>query len=251
MTPPSPLGRDVYERLASARHSVRDFLPDQVDLGVLENIVADGLLAPSWSSTRPYRVALATGATRDRISQALHERARDISRLRSNSALERIRARIVTGGRISPDTFVPRVYPPELRARQIELAKALFGHMGIARTDTVGREMFARRNYDFFGAPAVVFIFARQGMGHYSAVDIGHFMMSMMLSAQAQGIGTCAQGSLAHWSRPVRDEFDVPNHYDLLCGLSLGYPAPSAPINHFIAPRTPVDDIMIAPRRNS
>lgn len=228
---------------------MREFLPDPIDQEVLKNIVAEGLLAPSWSDTRPYRVALATGATRDRISQALQHRARDISRLRGNSALERIRARLATRGSVSPDTFVPRVYPPELRARQIELAKSLFEHMGIARTDNAGREMFARRNYEFFGAPAVAFIFARQGMGHYSALDVGHFMMSMMLSAQAQGIGTCAQGSLAHWSRPVREEFDVPAHYDLLCGLSFGYPALSAPINHFTAPETRTEDILISPLR--
>jgi len=237
---------DDFRRLAASRHSVREFLPNPIDVDLLREIVADGLLAPSWSNTRPYRVALATGDSRDRISSALLDRARDISRLRSNSAVERLWARLYTRGRLASDTFVPRAYPQDLRVRQVELAKALFGHMGIARTDIVGREMFTRRNYEFFGAPAVAFIFARQEMGHYSALDIGHFMMSMMLSAQARGIGSCAQGSLAHWAGPVRAEFKVPEGYDLLCGLSFGYPAKKAAINLYRAPQTTPEDILLS-----
>ena len=48
-------------------------------------------------------------------------------------------------------------------------------------------------------------------------------LQTLMLSAQSHGLATCAQGALATWGSPVRDEFDIPAGYKLLCGLSMGY----------------------------
>jgi len=69
-------------------------------------------------------------------------------------------------------------------------------------------------------------------------------MQTLMLAAKARGLDTCAQGFLAFWSQPIRDEFKVPDGYKLLCGMSLGYAADSD-TNEFVPPVTQVTDIQL------
>lgn len=87
-------------------------------------------------------------------------------------------------------------------------------------------------------------------MGVYSALDAGHFMQTLMLSARARGLDTCAQGFPAFWSKPIRQEFDVPAGYKLFCGMSLGYRSAS-PINDFVPPLTLVEEISLRSRTQS
>jgi len=69
-------------------------------------------------------------------------------------------------------------------------------------------------------------------------------MQNLMLSAKAQGLGSCPQGFLAFWSKPIRKEFDIPRGYKLLCGISLGYPS-AATINDFVPPVTTAGDVRV------
>ena len=52
---------DEFREFVSSRHSTRDFLPTPVPDEIIEEIIADGLTSPSWSNTRPIRVAVAKG----------------------------------------------------------------------------------------------------------------------------------------------------------------------------------------------
>ena len=47
----------VSQFLAS-RRSTRDFLPTPVPQEIIDQILIDALTAPSWSNTRPFKVAL-------------------------------------------------------------------------------------------------------------------------------------------------------------------------------------------------
>lgn len=213
----------------------------------LTALIEDALQAPSWSNTRPYRFAIATGDTRDRISRALLGRADDLLEIRSSRLGRRLRGMLRAPGLLFSDFRIPVVYPKDLRTRQGQLGRALFGHMGVSREDRAGRDDFVRRNMEFFGAPVAIFVFARSGMGVYSALDAGLAMQNLMLSAKARGLGTCAQGFLAFWSKPIRQEFDIPSGYKLLCGISLGYPA-ATEINEFVPPTTAVADLTLRPK---
>jgi nitroreductase len=57
----------VSQFLAS-RRSTRDFLSTPVSQEIINQILTDALSAPSWSNTRPFKIAVATGEVRDRIS---------------------------------------------------------------------------------------------------------------------------------------------------------------------------------------
>lgn len=238
---------DNVSALFSARHSVRDFLPDPVPAHTMTQIIQDALSAPSWSNTRPYRVAIATGDTREEMRTDLTAHWHQASKLRFGGVGEKISA--VFSGRALPasDFLVPLTNPKDLQPRRIALAKKLFGHVGIERGDRAGREREIARNFDFFGAPVVVFIFARSRMGVYSALDAGFFAQNLLLSATHRGLGGCAQGFLAVWSKPVKKHFDIPRGYKLLFGISLGYPS-TATINDFRPPETTPDDVTVVPR---
>ena len=233
-----------FREVAYSRRSIRDFDSTAVPDELINEIIADALTAASWSNTRPYRIAVATGAVRDRISQALLERADDILKVRSSRWTTRMKGLVTALKLLRSDFRIPIVYPDDLRRRQIELAKALYGHLGIAREDVSGRDAEIKRNMEFFGAPVALFFFARKGMGVYSALDTGHLMQNLMLAAKARGLDTCAQGFLAFWSEPIRREFYVPVGYKLICGMSLGY-ATKSKRNDFQPPATKPDDVML------
>jgi nitroreductase len=89
-----------------------------------------------------------------------------------------------------------------------------------------------------------LFIFTHKALGKFSASDAGLFMQSLMMSAHAKGLGTCAQGAVATWEDVVRKEFDIPKQYSLLCGLAIGYPSDHK-INQFQAERINSAEIRI------
>jgi nitroreductase len=237
---------DVTEFL-SARHSVRDFLPDPVPDSLVTQIIQDGLSAPSWSNTRPYRVAVATGHTRDAISGELMKHFNAFRRFNEGNLWQKVAA--VAGGKVFPasDFRVPLKNPADVQPRRVALAKKLFGQLGIERADIVGRNTEIGRNFEFFGAPVALFVFARSRMGVYSPLDAGFFAQNLLLSAAHRGLGACAQGFLAVWSAPVKKHFSIPRGYKLLFGVSLGYPS-TAPINDFLPPETGAQEIILRPQ---
>ena len=238
-----PSFRDV----AYSRRSIRDFEATEVPPHLVEDIIQDALTAASWSNTRPYRIAIATGEVRDRISQALKDNGTAILQVRNRKWGTRLKGFLTAFRLLRSDFRIPLKYPDDLRKRQVELGKALYGHLGIERGDTEGRDREFVRNMEFFGAPVALFFFVRRGMGVYSALDAGHLMQNLMLAAKARGVDTCAQGFLAFWSEPIRREFEIPKGYKLLCGMSLGY-ATKSHRNEFVPPIVNPEDIILRPQ---
>lgn len=222
-----------FSALVRARHSVRDFLPDPVPESVLAAILDDARYAPSWSNTRPYCVAVATGERLERL------RERYTAAFDASLGLQRRKpadiARAVLTGKL-PDgdfrTWWP--YPPDLRPRSVQVGKALYRHLGIAREDRAARDAHNRRNCEFFGAPVVLWVFVHRKLLPFSAHDAGLMLQTLILSAQARGIDSCALGVLATWRGPVDAEFDIPAPYRLVTGLALGY-ASEDRVNEFRA----------------
>ena len=233
-----------FREVAYSRRSIRDFLPTEVPEELINEIIADAVTSASWSNTRPYRIAVATGDVRDRISRALKDNGTAIVRMRSRRPGTRLKGLLTARRLLRSDFRIPVKYPEDQRRRQVELGKALYGHLGIERGDSEGRDREFVRNMEFFGAPVALFFFVRRGMGVYSALDAGHLMQNLMLAAKARGLDTCAQGFLAFWSEPIRREFEIPKGYKLLCGMSLGYAARSHR-NEFVPPLPQAEDIIL------
>lgn len=218
----------ILSGLLRLRRSVRDFKPQPIPAAVLEAILADASGAPSWSNTQPYRVAIASGELRDRLSREYCE-AFDAGREHDG------------------DFETGFAYPPDLLPRRRATGFALYRHLGIAREDMAARKRQMRRNFEFFGAPTVMFLFVHRALREFAVLDAGIFLQSVMLAAQAHGLATCAQGALASWAGPAKRAFAVPDDFKLICGLSIGY-ASQDPVNAFDPGRAPVGELLIASR---
>lgn len=227
------------------RYSVRDFSAKAVSDEVVDNLLAKALASPSWSNTQPYRVAVANGDLRARLAAAYTAKYASIKRIQRKPRWQQ--ALLGTLQRSLPDgDFRPvHHYPPELHRRRAETGYGLYGHLGIERTDHDARDRQMARNFEFFGAPVVLFVFVHEGLGVYSALDAGIFLQSLMLAATDEGLGTCAQGALAMWRSPLDAEFNIPPHYKFICGLALGYPTDHA-VNSFKPGRRSVAEIKVA-----
>lgn len=236
-----------FSQFLASRRSTRDFLATPVAPEVIERILADSLTAPSWSNTRPFKVAVATGDVRDRISSEFLSRWGVLSKIMRKGLLNKLRLIYSRYGLPTSNRMIVKPYPDELKPRAERVGRELYETLGVTRGDRTARDQQWAKNYSFFGAPVELFIYVHKSLHIYAASDAGLMMQNLSLSAHAQGLGTCAQGAVAIWDDVVRKEFDVPKNYRLLCGVALGYPSDSA-VNDFKANRLTVEQITLKPR---
>ena len=233
----------IAEFLAS-RRSTRDFLATPIPDELVNELIADGLTAPSWSNTRPFLVAVATGEKRDRLSREFLNRWDAVKDARNGGIWAKLKLGLTRYGLPKSNWVAVKKYPPDLLPRSQRVGRDLYNFIGINRKDRKARDDAWARNYEFFGAPVELFIFTHKSIGKFAASDAGLFMQNLMLSAHARGLGTCAQGAVSTWEDAVRKEFDIPKQYSLLCGLALGYPSDNK-INSFQAERIDSSQIRI------
>lgn len=234
-----------FSEVLQQRSSIRDFSDRPVEDELLESLLAKSLAAPSWSNTQPYRIAIARGAVRDRLARELTRRYEAVAGLQGLPVWRQALQGWLKGSLPDGDFKPILKYPAELQARRVETGKGLYQHLGIARQDRAARDAQMALNFSFFGAPVALFVFIHEGLGVYSALDAGIFLQSFMLAATDVGLGTCAQGALAMWRSPVAKEFEIPEHYQLLCGVALGYPS-DHPVNRFSPAKRPLSELLLA-----
>lgn len=225
------------------RRSIREFRPDPVPRELLLACLEEAKWAPSWSNTQPYRVGIAEGATRDRIASSLTASYQAGTRLLRAPAWRKVLAAL-RGEVPKGDLDVPRDYPEDLQAARRATGFGLYDVLGIKRDDRAARDAQMRKNFSFFGAPTAVFLFVHEGLKSYAMLDAGLFLQSFLLACHARGLGTCAQGAVAPWPACIRAEFDVPAHYKLAVGVSVGWAA-DAPVNRFNPGRPAVDLLLL------
>ena len=235
-----------FSDLIRSRRSVRDFLPTPIPVTLLQSVLADANQSPSWSNTQPYRIAVASGAVRDRLAAQLTERFELGMKAQRQGWLGKLQ--LLTRQRhVLPDGDFETnfAYPEDLQPQRRATGHGLYELLGIGRKDHAARATQMRRNFEFFGAPTAIFIFVHRGLREFSVLDAGIYLQSLMLSAHAHGLGTCAQGALATWAGPVRQAFSVPMNYKLIGGISVGYASAHA-INQYHPGRANAADILLA-----
>ena len=226
-----------FSSLTASRRSTRAFTEREIPADSLDAILADATTAPSWSNTRAFRVAIATGEgaarLREHYGRLFDEEIAAQARKAEDPSVE---IPIPDG-----DYPVRKRYPDEVRPAQIEVAKLLYGTYGVERGDIEGRNRVNRRNVTAFDAPVMGFVFfVHEDMLPWSAMDAGLMLQTLFLSAKSRGVDSCPVGILATWRAPVEAEFEVPEGYRFITGFALGYADPEAPINAMEAPRPPI-----------
>lgn len=212
---------DVIEAIRT-RISARAFLDQPVARETIEGLLEVARWAPSGGNLQPWHVVAVTGETQRRIGDriiAAHEAG--------------IEAR-------SEHTNYPREWFEPYKSRRRATGFALYGAMGIARDDTQRRKEAWYRNFRFFDAPVGLMFFVDRRLGRGSWTDMGMFLQNLMLAAMAEGLATCAQASVADYPDIVREATGMPADFDLICGMSLGYPDTAAAVNNYRTERAGV-----------
>ncbi len=203
------------------RASTRAFLDRPVDRSTIESILDAARWAPSGVNAQPWQVAVVTGATKRRLTELL---------LAERSA----------GHGDNPDyAYYPLQWVEPYKARRLACGLALYTALKIERQDQDARIKSWNNNYSFFGAPTGLLFFLDRSLAQGSWVDIGMFIENVMLAALTFGLATCPQASLAEYPDIVRKFLDIPESRALVCGMALGYPDPSAPVNNYRTTREP------------
>lgn len=203
------------------RHSVRGYLPDAIPDEVLDKVFELAQLAPSNCNVQPWKVYVATGELRDRLSAEMQRR-------------------VIAGEPANPDYEYRGDFAGEYRTRQVECAVALYSQMGIARDDRPGREHAILRNFEFFDAPYMAFIGMDKAFGTTVAIDVGMYAQNLMLALVAHGLHSCPMGTMRNYPDMVREAFELGDETRILFGMAFGYEDPSVPANRTRTSRDPV-----------
>ena len=207
------------------RRSVRGFLPREIPEATLREVFALAQFAPSNCNVQPW-----------------------VPHVVSGDKLKRVRDALVAAGMgdqpIKPDWPADGKFTGVYRERQVGAAQALYGAMGVARSDTAGRRLAYIRNHAFFDAPHAVFIFMPEPFDTREATDIGMYAQTLMLALTARGIASCAQGALGLFPDIVREQLGIGGSYKLLFGISFGYEDHDVKANAARVDRAAIDDVV-------
>lgn len=219
----TPLGaQSLFETVVRERCSTRAFDPSRtVSREVLRRVLELAQQAPSNCNAQPWHVYIASGERCDELRQRLHAAA--------------------SAGQPPEENATP-AFEGACRARQVACAVSLYRAMGIERGDVPGRQAASLRNFEFFDAPHVALLYMDRKFGAGVALDVGAYLQTLLLAFQSYGIATCAQASLRVYAGLVQEQLGVPEHLQLLCGVSFGYATEGAKVNTVRQARSSVDD---------
>jgi nitroreductase len=71
---------------------------------------------------------------------------------------------------------------------------------------------------------------------------MGFFVQNVMLGLVARRLGGCPQASVTGYSDALREFLGLGPDRLIVCGMSVGYPDESAPVNRFAPERAPLSD---------
>lgn len=209
---------NVTEAVTS-RRSVRAFLPEPVDSGLIARLLTTASRAPSGGNVQPWRIYVLNGESMARFREFLAERP--------------------------PGPAAYDIYPSPLgepyRSSRFKVGEDLYAIIGIPREDKAGRLAQFAKNLDFFGAPAAIFCFIDRQMGPPQWSDLGMFLQTFMLLAQEAGLDTCPQEAWAVHEKAVSEFVGAPPEERIFCAVAIGSADPDAPINALKTEREPLD----------
>lgn len=194
---------DVFTQLVDSRKSARGFKPDPVPQELLDQVFGAALRAPSNCNTQPWQTHVASGDKLEALRKSIPE--------------------AFMKGEFTMDFPYDGKYDGVYKERQYASAEALYSAMGIAREEKDKRNVAFMRNFTFFDAPHVAFLFLPEPFGLREACDLGMYAQTLMLSMVAHGLACCPQTALSFLAQQVRDELEIDNSNKLVFGISFGF----------------------------
>ena len=201
------------EKAVMSRRSIRGFQSKEVPQAILNKVFDIARWSPSGTNMQPWQIYVASGATRDALR-------------------EQMMAAVEIGSPPNQDHREPRKpIGQDWKERRRDCAAVLYRAMDISWEDKEARSAAFLRNFAFFDAPHVAFLCTNEAFGLGHAWDIGMYAQTLMLTMTANGLASCAQGTMAHYPELIREAFDLGPEVKVLFGISFGYEDTSMKVN--------------------
>lgn len=219
------MGSVTVSDAVRSRRSVRAFLDRPVDAALIRALLQQAARAPSGGNLQPWRLYVLAGEPLAQLKAAMRER---------------------TQKRPQPPVPEYSIYPAALgepyRTQRYDVGEAMYGLLGIARDNKLGRLLWLRNNYEFFGAPLGLFCYVDRGMGPPQWADLGMYLQTLMLLLREHGLDSCAQEAWSIYHDTVAEHVQPPGSLMLFCGMAIGYADPEAEVNRLETPRMPLEE---------
>ncbi|RWX46893.1 Nitroreductase [Candidatus Electrothrix marina] len=206
------------------RRSIRAFQNKPISEDMLREIIATACWSPSYKNTQPWQVMVVSGEKKDGLSQMMME-------LLDN------------GTPPCPDLPAPESWPEAEQARIDYLMAKRSELTGMDLTEPAIITKAKKANFSFYGAPHAIYLYQDSSLSQWSLFDLGLFAQTLMLAAQAKGIGTVPQGFATDYAPQIKEYLGIPVDKRLVLGLSVGYADMAAPVNSYRTERSPVEEI--------
>ncbi|WP_230487630.1 nitroreductase [Novosphingobium sp. ES2-1] len=214
-----------YDEVVLGRRSIRGYLDKPVPRVLIEEILALAMRAPSSMNTQPWHFHVVTGEPLNQIRQGNTER-------------------ILAGEPDSREFRKGNPFAGVHRDRQVEVAKQLFGAMGIARDDAPARQDWVLRGFRQFDAPVCVIVtYDRELSGSDdTAFDCGAVTTALVNAAWSRGLGCVINSQGIMQSPVVREHAGIPDDQVIMKAVALGWPDPEFPANAVVSKRKSVEE---------
>ncbi len=213
--------------LIRSRISTRAFLDAPVPEADIREILEIAKYAPSGGNLQPWKIHVVTGAAHARVIAAVKKSIAE-NPFANESDL--------------------KVYPDALwepyRSRRFAVGEDMYALLGVPRDDKMARIAHLRKNFEFFGAPVGLFFTLDRRFDKGQWAHLGMLMQSIALVAEERGLATCMQEAWTTRAKTVSEVLGVPDTVQLYCGMALGFPDRSAPVNKLRSARAPLEEFV-------
>ena len=215
----------TYDDVVKGRRSIRGYLKKPVPMAVIREVIDLAMRAPSSLNTQPWNFYVVAGAPLDRIRAGNTERN-------------------LAGVPHSREFRTQGEYAGVHRERQVEIAKQLFGAMGIAREDKVARQDWVLRGFRQFDAPVSIVVTYDRAIhgGDIAPFDCGAVVNALVNAAWSRGLGCVINSQGIMQSPVVREHAGISDDQVIMICVAMGYPDDNFPANAVVSKRKSVDE---------
>ncbi len=218
----------AYDTVILGRRSIRGYKPDPVPKSLIREIIQLAMRASSSLNTQPWNFYVLAGAPLDRIRAGNTERN-------------------LAGVPSSREFRSHGEYAGAHRERQVEVAKQLFGAMGIERHNKEKRQDWVLRGFRQFDAPVSIVVTYDRSIhgGDIAPFDCGAVTNALVNAAWSRGLGTVINSQGIMQSPVVREHARIPDDQVIMICVAMGWPDESFPANAVISNRKSVDEAVV------
>ncbi len=212
-----------FDDVIMGRRSIRGYLDKPVPRELIEDVLTLAMRAPSSMNTQPWNFHVITGEP--------------LARIRAGNT-ERTLAGVPDSREFRKGVPFAGVH----RDRQVEVAKQLFGAMGIERDDKDARQDWVLRGFRQFDAPVCVIITYDKVLdgSDDTPFDCGAVTTALVNAAWSRGLGCVINSQGIMQSPVVREHAGIPDDQVIMKAVALGWPDDSFPANAVVPPRKSV-----------